>query len=48
VLDNRAWRLLGEDPLPDWREGLTSYLATLPAVGVPGRRAAGLIADDLT
>lgn len=36
VLDNRVWRLLGEDPLPDWREGLTAYLATLPATGVPG------------
>jgi dTDP-4-dehydrorhamnose reductase len=36
VLDNRAWRLLGEDPLPDWREGLTSYLATLPDIGAPG------------
>jgi dTDP-4-dehydrorhamnose reductase len=36
VLDNRAWRLLGEDPLPEWREGLTSYLATLPDIGAPG------------
>jgi len=36
VLDNRAWRLLGEDPLPDWREGLTSYLATLPDTGASG------------
>jgi dTDP-4-dehydrorhamnose reductase len=36
VLDNRAWRLLGEDPLPDWREGLQAYLASLPGQGVPG------------
>ncbi len=27
VLDNRAWRLLGEAPLPDWREGVRAYLA---------------------
>ncbi len=47
VLDNRAWRLLGEDPLPDWREGLTSYLANLPATGVPGHSAAGRVAHDL-
>jgi dTDP-4-dehydrorhamnose reductase len=26
VLDNRAWRLLGGLPLPDWREGLRAYL----------------------
>jgi dTDP-4-dehydrorhamnose reductase len=26
VLDNRAWRDLGEPPLPDWREGLRAYL----------------------
>jgi dTDP-4-dehydrorhamnose reductase len=31
VLDNRAWRDLGEAPLPDWREGLWTYLATLDA-----------------
>ncbi|GAC1337387.1 MAG: dTDP-4-dehydrorhamnose reductase [Candidatus Dormibacteria bacterium] len=30
VLDNRAWRLLGESPLPEWREGLTQYLAAHP------------------
>ncbi len=36
VLDNRAWRLLGEDPLPDWRDGLHAYLASLPGQGVPG------------
>jgi dTDP-4-dehydrorhamnose reductase len=36
VLDNRVWRLLGEDPLPDWREGLHSYLASLHEPGVPG------------
>lgn len=35
VLDNRAWRLLGEDPLPDWREGLHAYLASLPGQGAP-------------
>lgn len=27
VLDNRAWRLLGMDALPDWRHGLRGYLA---------------------
>ena len=27
VLDNRAWRRLGEAPLPDWREGLRGYLS---------------------
>jgi dTDP-4-dehydrorhamnose reductase len=27
VLDNRAWRLLGEKPLRPWREGLRAYLA---------------------
>jgi dTDP-4-dehydrorhamnose reductase len=32
VLDNRAWRLLGEPPLPDWREGVRAYL-TGPAGG---------------
>jgi dTDP-4-dehydrorhamnose reductase len=26
VLDNRAWRLLGEPPLPPWRDGLRAYL----------------------
>jgi dTDP-4-dehydrorhamnose reductase len=26
VLDARAWRLLGEPPLPDWRVGLRAYL----------------------
>jgi dTDP-4-dehydrorhamnose reductase len=35
VLDNRVWRLLGETPLPDWRDGLNSYLATLRGQGVP-------------
>lgn len=29
VLDNRAWRLLGESPLPDWHEALASYLRSL-------------------
>jgi dTDP-4-dehydrorhamnose reductase len=27
VLDNRAWRLLGEAPLPDWREGVRAYVS---------------------
>jgi dTDP-4-dehydrorhamnose reductase len=31
VLDNRAWRDLGESPLPDWRDGLRAYLASLDA-----------------
>lgn len=31
VLDNRAWRALGEPPLPDWQEGLRAYLASLDA-----------------
>ena len=34
VLDNRAWRLLGEPDLPDWREGLRGYLAELSAQGL--------------
>lgn len=29
VLDNRAWRMLGEAPLPEWPEGLRAYLAEL-------------------
>ena len=33
VLDNRAWRLLGGTPLPDWREGVAAYVATLPGGG---------------
>ncbi len=33
VLDNRAWRELGEPPLPAWEEGLRAYLASL--VGDP-------------
>jgi dTDP-4-dehydrorhamnose reductase len=36
VLDNRVWRLLGEAPLPDWRDGLSSYLASLHSQGSPG------------
>jgi dTDP-4-dehydrorhamnose reductase len=36
VLDNRVWRLLGETALPDWREGLSSYLASLHDQGPPG------------
>ncbi|MGA8523164.1 MAG: dTDP-4-dehydrorhamnose reductase [Candidatus Dormiibacterota bacterium] len=31
VLDNRAWRELGEPPLPEWTEGLRAYLASLDA-----------------
>lgn len=31
VLDNRAWRELGQPPLPDWQEALRAYLATLDA-----------------
>lgn len=27
VLDNNAWRELGEPPLPHWRKGLSAYLA---------------------
>jgi dTDP-4-dehydrorhamnose reductase len=27
VLDNRAWRGLGQPPLPPWRDGLRAYLA---------------------
>jgi dTDP-4-dehydrorhamnose reductase len=33
VLDNRAWRILGEAPLPDWREGLAAYVDELRARG---------------
>lgn len=33
VLDNRAWRLLGEEPLPDWREGLRGYIAQVGETG---------------
>ncbi|HVC41069.1 MAG TPA: dTDP-4-dehydrorhamnose reductase [Candidatus Saccharimonadales bacterium] len=32
VLDNRAWRDLGEPPLPEWDEGLLAYLASRDAV----------------
>jgi dTDP-4-dehydrorhamnose reductase len=35
VLDNRAWRELGEPPLPDWQEGLDAYLASLDSAGPP-------------
>ena len=35
VLDNRAWRALGEAPLPDWREGLSAYVRSLPAASAP-------------
>lgn len=31
VLDNRAWRALGEAPLPDWRDGLRAYLQSRSA-----------------
>ena len=33
VLDNRAWRELGEPPLPDWQDGLRAYLASFDAGG---------------
>jgi dTDP-4-dehydrorhamnose reductase len=33
VLDNRAWRILGEAPLPDWREGLSAYVDELRSRG---------------
>jgi dTDP-4-dehydrorhamnose reductase len=33
VLENRAWRDLGEPPLPDWQEGLRAYLASVDAEG---------------
>lgn len=36
VLDNRAWRLLGEAPLPGWRDGLRAYLTSLAAQTAPG------------
>jgi dTDP-4-dehydrorhamnose reductase len=36
VLDNRAWRLLGENPLPEWRDALGAYLRQLHEQGVPG------------
>ena len=29
VLDNAAWRDLGEEPLPDWSEGVRAYVAEL-------------------
>jgi len=32
VLDNAAWRALGETPLPPWQEGLRSYLTDRPPV----------------
>lgn len=34
VLDNAAWRALGEAPLPPWEEGLAAYLAELRSRGV--------------
>jgi dTDP-4-dehydrorhamnose reductase len=36
VLDNRLWRLLGEEPLPDWRVALDGYLASLRERGMAG------------
>jgi dTDP-4-dehydrorhamnose reductase len=36
VLDNRVWRLLGEDPLPDWREAVPAYLASSHQEAPPG------------
>jgi dTDP-4-dehydrorhamnose reductase len=39
-LDNRAIRLLGEPPLPDWREGVRGYVAWLGEHGaLPGPKA---------
>lgn len=35
VLDCRAWRLLGEPPLPPWQEGVRAYVAELRARGHP-------------
>jgi dTDP-4-dehydrorhamnose reductase len=32
VLENAAWRALGERPLPDWREAVRAYLAELSEV----------------
>jgi dTDP-4-dehydrorhamnose reductase len=29
VLDNRAWRELGEAPLPAWEEGVAEYMRAL-------------------
>jgi dTDP-4-dehydrorhamnose reductase len=36
VLDNRAARLLGEPPMPDWSEGLRLYMARLRSNGAGG------------
>jgi dTDP-4-dehydrorhamnose reductase len=36
VLDNRVWRLLGEAPLPHWRDALHEYLHRLRAQGMLG------------
>ncbi len=36
VLDNRVWRLLGEAPLPGWRDGLEEYVASLRDQGALG------------
>ena len=36
VLDNRAWRLMGREPLPSWEEGVRAYLDTLGARGEGG------------
>ena len=33
VLENRAWRELGEPALPDWEDGLRAYLASSDAGG---------------
>jgi dTDP-4-dehydrorhamnose reductase len=33
VLENRAWRDLGEPPLPDWEDGLRAYLTSIDAGG---------------
>jgi dTDP-4-dehydrorhamnose reductase len=39
VLDNRAWRLLGEPALPPWRQGVSEYIAE--RAGVPDAEAGG-------
>lgn len=44
VLDNRAWRLLGEPPLPHWHDALHAYVTELRSCGrlpSPAARGAG-------
>ena len=38
VLDNRAWRLLGQAPFPPWETGLHDYMAEKGTLGTPGSR----------